>query len=627
MGLYARAMESLDTAISLAGRMPSSQSVLTQLRTSILRDRVRANLRRLESETDESRRQEILDAARLRAKKATTNYIHRLPSDVLLCIAEEGGLAVKMGMVCRDWREVVCSQPGLWSCLIVDNSKSMAKAKLWVERSNGMILELRIEQGFDVRGKGRELVSTLGCCLERVESLVIKNEKVVMMLDYLRSSFVNLKRLSVRQIDRSPRYHLSLDLGVLQQNRGPLRRLELENYSLDWSSLSPLTFQASFGRDDRPDSPFSTIDTLHLTDTWIASPISDPVSLLKLFPSMREVSLTRLSWDRPSPSSEEPPSFTHEVLRSYTEDGRIGSSSFERVNAPFLTSLVLRGHYSFDPSVQLLAPGLSGARSQLTYLDITHSVYDERLLLALAALSSLRFLNVSLCTFDDNFLIALQRKEGEEGLLPRLTALSMAGNSSISSAAVRDLVNSRLPAVLRLSRTGRVAPKKKPSSFLPTAPSQPDAVSLSPAADLPPSEPSRQDDLPMITWLNLDLCERIDLTAANILRRRVRFVSNSFGYNEERMRGKGEWAWDGDWSEHCGNGAENKCHLRQVEGRSRDLDAGFSRFISWISGSKDQWYVQHVCHERSAPDEEDVGWACTTQNSKSGRGAKTPRLA
>ena len=578
MGLYARALESLDAAVSLAVRDPSSQSVLTQLRTSILRDRSKANLRRLEGETDESRRQEILKAARLKAKKATINYIHRLPRDVLICIAEKGGLALKMGMVCREWREVVGSQPGLWSCLTLGKGKSVAKAKLWKERSNGRILELRIEQGFDVAGKGEELVSTLGCCLESVETLAIHHEETETMLDDLRGTFVNLKRLIVRQIPIYARcgtkqsYYRSLDLGIILQDSGPLRHIDIDDLWLDVSLSSALTHQAISGPNDQPENRFSAIDTLRLTGGDI-KPWIKPVSLLKLFPSMRDFSLTDKYCNQ---ESQEPTAFTHEVLRSYAGDDCIKYISFEHLNAPSLTSLSLSASgASFDPIRQILAPGLSVARPQLTFLDISRSAVDNRLLLALADLSSLRFLNVSFCTFDDDILIALQRKKGKEDLLPRLTALSMAGNFNITSGAVRDLVNSRLPAVLRLSGTKPVGLKKKTSSFQPTAPPQSDAVDLIPV-ELPPSESSRPDDLPMITWLNIDACERIDAAVANNLRQRVRFVSNVFGnMSEDRIRGKGAWAWDGDWSEHCGNGLENKCHLRPIEGRSRDLPQEF----------------------------------------------------
>ena len=149
MSLYAKALESLDIAVSLATSQPALvQRTLTNLRQSILRDRAEANRRRLDRETDESRRQALLETARLQAKKAKINFIQHLPRDVLVCIAEQG-LAVKMAMVCREWRDVVCSQPSLWKSLTVGRGRSIAKAKLWMERSKGRILELRIEQGFD----------------------------------------------------------------------------------------------------------------------------------------------------------------------------------------------------------------------------------------------------------------------------------------------------------------------------------------------------------------------------------------------------------------------------------------------------------------------------------------------
>ncbi len=155
MGMYTQALESLDHAVSLSTTQPGSvQTTLSNLRTSILHDRSEANRRRLDRETDEGRRQALLEAARKQAKKAKINYVQHLPPDVLVCIAEQG-LAVKMGMVCRHWREVVCSSSGLWGSLTVGKGRPVAKARLWVERSGGRIRELRVEEGFDERIRGQ----------------------------------------------------------------------------------------------------------------------------------------------------------------------------------------------------------------------------------------------------------------------------------------------------------------------------------------------------------------------------------------------------------------------------------------------------------------------------------------
>ena len=58
-----------------------------------------------------------------------------------------------MAMVCRDWREVLCSQPSLWKSLSVGKGRSIEKAKCWMERSKGRIMNLRIEEGFDALAK------------------------------------------------------------------------------------------------------------------------------------------------------------------------------------------------------------------------------------------------------------------------------------------------------------------------------------------------------------------------------------------------------------------------------------------------------------------------------------------
>jgi len=224
----------------------------------------------------------------------------------------------------------------------------------------------------------------------------------------------------------------------------------------------------------------------------------------------------------------------------------------------------------------------------------------------------LRYLGLACTSIETEFLQALVRPESGGGLLPQLTALSLAGHDSISAGTIRDVVWSRLPEADRpRPRTSQHSLKRQPSAFagfMPTAPapkkakksssspSEPTPTSGSlpcvesegciPASQIQMGTIPSKSNVASITWLNLDGCERIEPSAVQILRQKVRFVSFFMGkIDEVRARGQGKWAWDADWLDSCGPDGERSCHVRRVPG---------------TSGKDERWYVHHVCSD--APD-------------------------
>lgn len=386
-----------------------------------------------------------------------------------------------------------------------------------------------------------------------------------------------------------PNTPFGLDLGLLPSFASALRHVELFSLSLDPSFDFPTPSARSADSPIRKhDRRFEKVKTVRLERCCLAGDSNDHTLILKLCPAAQHLTLLGNSWRQGVsvyPSQTHAKSFTHESLSSYSENGRPdGGIRFQHLKTPSLTALDFYSCGFIGPNErilhQILAPGLSLARAQLTSLDIgKNDVGHDDLMVALAELPKLRFLGVSFCPLGNRFLDTLQRKEEENGLVPHLTALSIAGNPDITAGAVRDLVTSRLPPELRILRTRPVVPPKRSSSFLPSG-----ARPNQSATDAPETEPSRSRSqsqpqsssqhapgLSCITWLNLDACDRIEAGAAALLRKNVRFVSNVFGNQvvEDRIRGKHAWAWDSDGSEDCGDGQADACQLRPVAGEPR----------------------------------------------------------
>jgi hypothetical protein len=365
---------------------------------------------------------------------------------------------------------------------------------------------------------------------------------------------------------------------------------------------------------------------LRLAHCTIVSSTSDPQYLLRHLVGIEEVHLQNVLWDGTAGTGEEAglPELEDvhlDSLRTFCETSASLDNvhRFDRIKAPALSSLDMWRSNIFNPRHSLIehirAPGLASTLCNLQSLDIGKCVVDQaELLNLLVDLHALRFLNVSYCHLDNAFLEALTPKAEENYqkiLLPNLTALSIAATEGITSGPLRDFVFSRLPVNLRpitrrsqASQTsqGSQAGQKRGSAFRPTAPSQP--VKRSAFGPKPPvtsqyrsvnpsgsgkaapqfstsqarqpisrsastssqytSTQNIRPPLTRITWLNVDLCERIEAALTCSLAKHVRMVSHVMGRAEEgRIRGKERWCWDGSWMEECEDG-ELGCRLRPI---------------------------------------------------------------
>lgn len=82
--------------------------------------------------------------------------VHRLPRELLGSIfeiavhpqdEEDAVLLSTLMLVCRDWTELAFKTPTLWSRIIIDNSKSIPKARRKLARSMSVPLDIRIQFG------------------------------------------------------------------------------------------------------------------------------------------------------------------------------------------------------------------------------------------------------------------------------------------------------------------------------------------------------------------------------------------------------------------------------------------------------------------------------------------------
>lgn len=113
-------------------------------------------LDRLPSDTkNASRRTTLLELqsavthAQEEAIRASTNYISKLPVELLSLIfqyvSDTPAYPARLTHVCTHWRSVALAMPSLWHTLYLSKTpaaKAAAKAKAWIERSRGNITSL-----------------------------------------------------------------------------------------------------------------------------------------------------------------------------------------------------------------------------------------------------------------------------------------------------------------------------------------------------------------------------------------------------------------------------------------------------------------------------------------------------
>lgn len=556
-------------------------------------------------ERQASRRQ-LSEAEAEAERKASMCFTHLLTSDIIYLVAKAGmatdpDFALRMAGVCTDWRETILAHGQLWGHLRLSRRRPVAKATLWIERSRGRLRAVEMTERVPT-SEHKALAEILGPHIAGVEDV---HFHYLLSDDYKawRGKCRALKSFKVRIDPRALQFNM---LRILHPDAKPNR--------IEFMSLQPREML-------QPTTP--SVLGLNLET-------GDPVSATQLA-SLRHLKLNVTQIMAPEPWLPKiAESASH--LESIEVQGRtlaLKDVDFDPITLPNLRRLeVCDAMGMAAPSSTLLCPNLlhyscwkwnavtdymqPGAQSHrlpvlqnlrgpgiplatLTSLDLGHCAFAQADLLALLPqLKALRFLNVSFTGIDNDFLEALSDRDNPA--LPSLTALSVAGHDTLSAGPLRRLVLNRLG--IGLNRPKKAAPPPKRSAFAPAKRAQPAPSSLpapttsSTASDPAPSTaPPSLSAVAPITWICVDQCNHPDMSVDILaqLRRHARFLSNQNGaIVEDRVRGRGAYAWDADddWTAACGGGVDG-CHLRK---RRADEDG---------------WYVHHTC-KRARAGEGDV---------------------
>lgn len=105
-------------------------------------------------ETLLSLKQDVLDltAAIKRHISRTSYHFGNLPIEISheifsLLVDPDHAFVLTVASVCNAWRSVTLTGPSLWSTLVLTKRRPANKAKLWIQRSGGRILDLRFAEG------------------------------------------------------------------------------------------------------------------------------------------------------------------------------------------------------------------------------------------------------------------------------------------------------------------------------------------------------------------------------------------------------------------------------------------------------------------------------------------------
>jgi hypothetical protein len=441
-----------------------------------LRDRIAHGQRTIQCGTIEREETRKLNAE-LHAeiqRKSRINFTHLLTDDIILSIAEHGlrdrpGFGLKMGGVCRRWREVVINRPGLWGTLVLGQRRPAAKAGLWLKRSEGRIKEVVFRPGLD-NTKAEAVAELLEDVVENVRGIEIRCDPTKIIAVW-KGRCRKLERLRVGNgevLAVGAAQARDLDAGLVHDGCDTLREIEHNG-----GRISHDLFRFQLADGNRTSSNFlwmkdpamlRNVKKIKIDSCSIHSSTSDPQHLLRHLPNVVEIALDNIAWYDWTSSGDTTglpklKTVYLDSLRSYYETGGTNALGprFEHIKAPHLTALNLWRTTFLGPNRDLIhhirAPGLAPALATLQSLDIGKCHIPEAdLLNLLHDLPELRFLNVSHCDLTNGFLEALTPTSEDEYrrvIVPRLTSLSIAGSGEIGSAALRDFVFSRLPLDIR----------------------------------------------------------------------------------------------------------------------------------------------------------------------------------
>ncbi|ODN84547.1 hypothetical protein L202_00477 [Cryptococcus amylolentus CBS 6039] len=548
-------------------------------------------------------------AERHAARKARINYTHLLSRDIVLTIAESGmvenpNFVFRMAGVCRQWRDILVGQQGLWGTLVLGKKRMDKKTEVYIERSGGRIREIRISAILNSQLAGT-ISSLLRPHLSHVHRLIIisTGHTIRYLIHRWTGCLENLQHLQLENIDGIGQEE-SIVHGLVPPRATSLTHIEITGYQYASAICPGYHFdflQTGLLKPSDKQNVLTNVKTLILRNCVFNSAGSRGVMHLEMllghFPNVETVELSDLR-DLAMPAPDWEP-YTPELpfLRSYSINNTY-ANIWANISTPALRDTSLPSHRLSPLSRFLQTPGLASALSSIRVLDISESpATDQDLLKALACLPALEFLNVTGCPLSNTFIEGLVRKTGDkkETVLPKLTALSIARNDQITGGPVLRLVRSRYPGENAGKAGGSQQAKSMGSAFKPAKSVFGRPTTRAPAptptpSSAPPKTSQVPEDLPRITWLNIDHCNLIEPSVISHLRERVRFVSNAFGQqiNKDRIRGKGKWRWDMSGEMGACKRQKEPCGVRKVP------------------GTKDQWYVYHTCEQEDKDAER--GW-------------------
>ncbi|KAL7419529.1 hypothetical protein Q5752_005440 [Cryptotrichosporon argae] len=602
-----------------------ARDVVSRLRASVETAHRAARARRLASAGD-------AEAARLALARRATNFIHVLPADVLVRVAEHAVAAdpnavVRLAGVCAHWRALVLENTRFWRRLVVSARRPMDKVRLFAARAGPAGLS-------DITISTRVLPPQA----QAVYDALAPHIATVRVLDVPRAAgdAFKTKCRALESLESAGTQRAEpLAHGWLHPDARQLRSLRLVDVHVH---QRPIT--AGSGTDDaEPDgadagasggsiddwtwtggsvAQLAGLRTLVLTNSTLVFSSPDLAGLLRHLPTLEhfELDATRCEFGAGPPSAP----LALPRLRTFRLAlGARQADPFDQVHAPALRHLSLAGSHPSTGPLAILSRSLAYALPNLESLDLGHTVFPlSDLINVLGHAASMRFLNVSFAQLGNDFLEALVVPDTDEAhphptLIPNLTALSIAGSTEMTAGPLRRMVLSRLPAHLRPAapaptaapRRSAFAPRSRPSQPRPAAPAHLPAPTTStpsststPATPATPATPSPPTPSPTprsrpapapLTWLCADQCTHPSMEPAVLdrLRPHLGFLSHTPGANADpdRARGRGRWAWDQDWRQGCAHG--QGCALRpDADGKA--------------------WHVHHVC-KRGRADADEGG--------------------
>ncbi|GMK58963.1 hypothetical protein CspeluHIS016_0604050 [Cutaneotrichosporon spelunceum] len=496
-------------------------------------------------------------------RKATMCFAHLLTPDILYLVAKagDGDTPLRMAGVCQDWRGAMLSHSSLWGHLRLGRRRPAAKAATWVDRSRGRIKSIEITR-YVAEADTAAIAAELASSIENVESVNLHYLTQGASGRYFAAWQGRCRALRELKVKSDPRVSQHAMFRLLHHDCCSLEVVEMITAHL---TPTPIVHSFDIGT-GIPIAPAQLAALRHLVlghgvvhsdQAWV-------LALAAAAPRLAHLEL-RCTNHTISPADEDP--ITLEHLTHLEVCDRTGlltpTKALHTPNLSVYSAWNWHTRSSPGPPLSVL-DNVRGLPPTLTSLDIGRCGLNQAELLGLLPeFTSLRFLNVSFCGIDNTLLEALV-----DGILPNLTALSLAGHDVISAGPLRRLVYGRLGIEAAKAKPASV----KRSAFAPKKRSKPEASASQPTSQLLQAGPK----VP-ITWICVDQCNGMAVEILSVLRKHVPFISNQNGpVVEDRVRGRGAFAWDSDLA--CEHAAEG-CHLRK---RRADEDG---------------WYVHHTCKQ------------------------------